>query len=224
MEELRGKESVGLAGAELRSRISTFESVWIDLGCGDGRFPFRLARSRPDLFVIGIDPARENLRRCATRAARPARRGGLSNLLFIIASVEALPEELEGLARCLTVLFPWGSLLRGLLRGSSQTVSAMAKLTYPEEGGVVLLLNDSLFHDDPLLQRLDLPCLDLAHIERVVSSALTEAGLSHVKIELFPNSDLPYETSWGKKLRESHPRGSTWRITAGRRSGWSDES
>jgi 16S rRNA (adenine(1408)-N(1))-methyltransferase len=49
------------------------------------------------------------------RAARPIRKGGLPNALFAVAAAERPPHELCALADEVTILFPWGSLLRGAL-------------------------------------------------------------------------------------------------------------
>jgi 16S rRNA (adenine(1408)-N(1))-methyltransferase len=49
------------------------------------------------------------------RAARPIRKGGLPNALFLVAAAEQLPAELAAVADEVDVLFPWGSLLRGAL-------------------------------------------------------------------------------------------------------------
>ena len=62
------------------------------------------------------------------RAARSSRRGGLPNALFVVAAAECPPEELAGLADELTVLFPWGSLLRGTLALDDVAASGIARL------------------------------------------------------------------------------------------------
>jgi 16S rRNA (adenine(1408)-N(1))-methyltransferase len=49
------------------------------------------------------------------RAARAADRGGQPNVLFVASAAERPPAELIGLADEVSILFPWGSLLRGLL-------------------------------------------------------------------------------------------------------------
>jgi len=49
-------------------------------------------------------------------ASRRADRRGPSNALFLAAGVETLPASpLTGSADLVTVMFPWGSLLRGVL-------------------------------------------------------------------------------------------------------------
>jgi 16S rRNA (adenine(1408)-N(1))-methyltransferase len=59
--------------------------------------------------VIGVDTCRDNMR-VGSRTAP-------ENALFLVADALALPGELQRLATSVTVNFPWGSLLRGLLDG-----------------------------------------------------------------------------------------------------------
>ena len=48
-------------------------------------------------------------------SSRRASRGRPPNALFVVAAAERVPEELHSIADELTILFPWGSLLRGVL-------------------------------------------------------------------------------------------------------------
>lgn len=66
------------------------------------------------------------------RAARPARKGGLPNATFVVAAAERLPCELAGRADEVSVLFPWGSLLRGALalpetRGAAAGIAGLVR-------------------------------------------------------------------------------------------------
>jgi trans-aconitate methyltransferase len=79
----------------------------LDLGAGDGRFVARMARAYPDSLAIGIDACRENLIEQSRRAPESA--------VFLVANALTLPEELTEIATRLTINFPWGSLLTGLL-------------------------------------------------------------------------------------------------------------
>jgi 16S rRNA (adenine(1408)-N(1))-methyltransferase len=65
------------------------------------------------------------------RAARPVSRGGRSNALFSVAGIEAPPVELVGRAELVTVRFPWGSLLRGLLGLDSRAMAGLSSLVAP---------------------------------------------------------------------------------------------
>jgi 16S rRNA (adenine(1408)-N(1))-methyltransferase len=73
------------------------------------------------------------------RAGRPAKRGGLTNVLFVVSAAAALPAELDGRADALTVHFPWGSLLRGLLDADPAILAGMARVARPDATATLLL-------------------------------------------------------------------------------------
>ncbi|MBI5953054.1 MAG: class I SAM-dependent methyltransferase [Chloroflexi bacterium] len=109
METIRGKMSHTLDLTTLRARLANYPCATLDLGTGDGKFAFCHAESFPGRFVIGLDSCRENLHEFS--------RAKLPNLLYVIASAQALPNELGGLISHVTINFPWGSLLGSLLTG-----------------------------------------------------------------------------------------------------------
>jgi 16S rRNA (adenine(1408)-N(1))-methyltransferase len=123
MEIIRGKISQHLDWTGLRARIKNYGQVILDLGTGDGRYVRALAEQHPDWCVIGLDACRENL--------RASSRLDLANTLFIIANVQALPQELYGLVSQVTINFPWGSLLESLLAGDAALMSRLAKIAEP---------------------------------------------------------------------------------------------
>jgi 16S rRNA (adenine(1408)-N(1))-methyltransferase len=99
--------------------------VHVDFGTGDGGFVQRLARRAQDTLVIGVDASADGLRDVARRlAARPAR-GGLANAMLGVLALEQAPGELVGLADHLTVLLPWGTLLRAV---AGPDLAALARL------------------------------------------------------------------------------------------------
>ena len=91
--------------------------VVIDVGTGDGRWLFRLARARPEWFCIGIDANLDAARHVARRARRSPARGGAPNLIFVHERAEALPGSLRGMAAEVYVQYPWGGLLRAVTGG-----------------------------------------------------------------------------------------------------------
>jgi 16S rRNA (adenine(1408)-N(1))-methyltransferase len=123
METMRGKTSLYLDSRGSAERIAGYKRITLDLGTGDGRYVRALAEGHPDQFVIGLDSCRENLREHS--------RVKLPNLLFVIASAQALPPELSGLVSHVTINFPWGSLLESLLAGDPKLVSGLASLSRP---------------------------------------------------------------------------------------------
>jgi 16S rRNA (adenine(1408)-N(1))-methyltransferase len=55
----------------------------------------------------------------------------VNNVLFAVARVEDAPRELAGVADRITVSFPWGSLLRGIVRAESSVVVPLARIAKP---------------------------------------------------------------------------------------------
>lgn len=123
MEIVHGKHSIQVDSMSLRQRVAGYSRCLIDLGTGDGRFVRHMATQCSATFVIGIDACREPLR-AASRVAAP-------NALYLIANVLTLPPELDGIASRLTINFPWGSLLAGLLASDSPLPARLFALTLP---------------------------------------------------------------------------------------------
>jgi 16S rRNA (adenine(1408)-N(1))-methyltransferase len=103
------------------------------------------AAAEPATLVIGLDANAASMAEASRRAAGPARKGGLENVLFVLAAAEAPPAEFRELAARVTVLFPWGSLLRGCLGGDAAVARGIAELVAPR--GVLELLVAPADHD-----------------------------------------------------------------------------
>jgi len=123
MESIRGKQALFIDAAALAQRLAGYQHILIDIGTGDGRFVRHVAGTRADTFALGVDACRENLRRSSRQAP--------GNALFVIANALALPCELHGLATHLTINFPWGSLLQGLLGNDTRLLAGLAALAQP---------------------------------------------------------------------------------------------
>jgi 16S rRNA (adenine(1408)-N(1))-methyltransferase len=91
------------------------------------------------------------------RAARPIGKGGLPNALFVVAAAERAPDELCAVASEVTILFPWGSLLHGVLAldAGMEAAAGIAGLVAP--GGLVR----ALISIDPR-DRLMVPSIEAA--------------------------------------------------------------
>jgi 16S rRNA (adenine(1408)-N(1))-methyltransferase len=123
MEIIRGKHASFTNASALAERLTGYETIHMDIGTGDGRFVRHIAESHPNDFVIGVDACRENL--CQVSSSAPA------NALFVIANALALPSELYGLAAQVTINFPWGSLLEGLLTYDSALLEGLVNIARP---------------------------------------------------------------------------------------------
>ena len=124
MEILRGKQASFMDAGMLAERLAGYDRIHMDIGTGDGRYAQHMAHTCPNTFAIGIDSCRENLQEVSRRA--PA------NTLFVIANARALPSELYGLAAHITINFPWGSLLEGLLAADSAVMTGLCSVTRPD--------------------------------------------------------------------------------------------
>jgi hypothetical protein len=121
METIRGRMSHTIGLIEFSKRLADYKQIALDLGTGDGRFVRCMAEKQKDTFFIGVDACRENLR--ANSQIK------LPNAMFVIASAQALPFELNGLASHITINFPWGSLLESLLTNDPSLMDGLLSIT-----------------------------------------------------------------------------------------------
>jgi len=125
--------------------------VVVDVGTGDGRYVVRTAAAGDGTtLAIGIDANADGMK----DGVRRARRAKLDNALFVVAAAEALPVELTTVADLVTVHFPWGSLLRGLVAGDTGIVGGIAQLVAPH-GDLAMAASVVPSDHVPGLERLD---------------------------------------------------------------------
>jgi 16S rRNA (adenine(1408)-N(1))-methyltransferase len=136
MEVIRGKQNLIIDEKHFGNLVSGYSSILMDIGTGDGHFVKHAAIQKPDRLVIGIDACRENL--CdISRKAPP-------NALFVIANALNLPGELTDLADHITINFPWGSLLSGLLTGDAALISGLLRIMRPQSSFEINLNSGAL--------------------------------------------------------------------------------
>jgi 16S rRNA (adenine(1408)-N(1))-methyltransferase len=128
------------------------------------------------------------------RAAATPRRGGLPNALFVVAAVEALPRELDGLADLVTVHFPWGSLLRGLLGADPVTMTGLTRVMRP--GATLSMLLSSTDRDRGAgLEPLQEPAV------RALAASYATWGLAVTEARPAAAADVAAaHSTWGKRL------------------------
>jgi 16S rRNA (adenine(1408)-N(1))-methyltransferase len=191
MEILNGKQPVYFGAPALSDRRFSYSRIWIDLGAGDGKFVLESARADPCLLALGVDACRENLHEAARRA--PA------NALFIIANALDLPPELAGLAAQVTVNFPWGSLLAGLLDGDARLLGGLARTGQPG-ARLEIRLNASALAEVGW---------ELDHGARRVAAVLQNAGVTLEPVRRLEKADLRrFPSTWARRLASgANPQG-----------------
>jgi 16S rRNA (adenine(1408)-N(1))-methyltransferase len=152
------------------------------------------AAAQPDRLVVGVDANAAAMAVASRRAAATPRRGGLPNALFVVAAVEALPAELDGLADLVTVHFPWGSLLRGLLDADPATMTALTRVMRP--GATLSLLLSTTDRDRGAgVAPLQEPAV------RALAAAYADWGLEATEARPATAADVAAARStWGKRL------------------------
>jgi 16S rRNA (adenine(1408)-N(1))-methyltransferase len=178
----------------------------LDLGTGDGRAVLARARREPRALVLGIDASASAMAESSLRAARPPRKGGLPNALFLVAAAESLPEPLRGRIDELTILFPWGSLLRAALAldDARPAAGSIAGLLAPAGRlGILVSVDDR--------DRLDVGPLTVdgavAVAERWTAHGLTVTGAGLAGEEQVAASG----STWARRLGAGRRR-TVWRI------------
>ena len=145
-------------------------------------------------------------------SSRRASRDGPTNALFVVAAAEHVPTELRGVAAELTILFPWGSLLRGVLALDDAAAASAGIASLLALGGVATAIVSIEDRDG-----IDLPRLD----GEVACEALRERWSRHglELCALRPASADEIQamgSTWARRLRAGRER-AAWRLELRRR-------
>ncbi|MBK9125659.1 MAG: hypothetical protein IPM16_21390 [Chloroflexi bacterium] len=183
MEIMQGKRTVVLSANAFAARVNAYGAIHLDIGTGDGRYVVHHATKHPHRFVIGLDACRENL---VDRS-----RNAPDNALFVIANAEQLPVMLHGMASSVTVNFPWGSLLDGLLDITSPVLDGIAAACLP--GALVeVRLNGGALAEAGW---------SLKDGAQQVRDSLADAGFDMLRtVDLDAAALRGVSTSWAKRL------------------------
>ena len=178
----------------------------LDLGTGDGRAVLARAAGSPRDLVIGVDASAPAM----AEASRRADRRHIGNVLFLAAGAGALPESvLAGTADLLTVTFPWGSLLRGVLGQEPGALAGIAAALAP--GGQV----EALVSVVPSDGIPGMPALCRDH-ESGIAAAWAATGLALTAFEPAAPAVIGASGStWARRLRAGSIDRPVWRL-AGR--------
>jgi 16S rRNA (adenine(1408)-N(1))-methyltransferase len=140
----------------------------------------RAARRRPDVLFVGLDADPTRMRRASRHA--PA------NAIFVVAGAEALPAELDGVVSEVSVYFPWGSLLKGLVDPSPTILGGIVRVL--RRGGMLTALLS-------ITERGPNP-LGVTSIDR---AAYARHGLRVTEWRLATSEEVPVsDSSWAKRL------------------------
>jgi 16S rRNA (adenine(1408)-N(1))-methyltransferase len=183
METIRGRTSLELDFNGLMDRLANYNRIILDLGTGDGRYVHTLAMEHPGWFIIGVDSCRENLRQYS--------QAKLQNILFIIASAQNLPKELNGLVSQITINFPWGSLLESLLNGDSNLMNGLESISQSTTSVELHLNSGALAETGTSLE---------AGVEKIYNNLIRSGWQIERPVVINANALRRLPTTWAKRL------------------------
>lgn len=187
-----------MEAAAFKELLSNYELLALDIGTGDGRYAYRLAKANPGWLVVGVEPAWENLIETATRSLKKPSRGGISNCLFLRAAIEDMPEELVGCAQTISVNFPWGSLLNGVVDPQSGVVENISKVA-ALDSELRVVLNLHVFDIEAERSKLRLPVLSQEYMDTVLMPHYEKYGWQLKECQR-QGGDSGISSSWGRQL------------------------
>jgi hypothetical protein len=152
--------------------------------------------------VIGVDANADPLRETSRRfAAKPAR-GGLSNALLGRLALADAPGELAGLGDSLTVLLPWGSLLRAVAVSDRDALRALRGLL--RTGATLrVLFGYGPRTDGAVIRAHELPPLDDPAAMDALEHAYRDAGFAVAARFVAREEVRALPTTWAKRLAYS---------------------
>jgi 16S rRNA (adenine(1408)-N(1))-methyltransferase len=179
--------------------------VIADIGTGDGRAVLARAAAEPASLVIGVDAAPGLMAEASRRAARR----GPANAIFLAAGAAELADTstpFAGRVDMVTITFPWGSLLRGVLGLEPAVLAGVAALVAP--GGRVEVLASVVPSD-----RVDgVVTLD-AGWEPAIQCAWAGVGMELVSMRPATAAEIAASrSSWARRLDPARGARTVWRL------------
>lgn len=201
----RGK--VELLSVDEILEIISGRNVLVDVGTGDGKFPYREARENPEVFCIGLDPAEKNMIETSGKIGAKASRGGVENLMLISSAIEDMPDTIREIADRATVNFPWGALQRIVVIPEMNSMKKIRMLMKPGATFEVFL-NMFIFEDGQVAKKEKLPDVDLDYIDTHLRTEYGKIGLKITEFKEVPPGEISRQSRWSGKLSKGSGRNS----------------
>jgi 16S rRNA (adenine(1408)-N(1))-methyltransferase len=160
------------------------------------------AARNTELLVIGVDANAQGLRETSRRLAAKPARGGLPNAWLARLALADAPGTLAGLADALTVLLPWGSLLRAAAGRDQPALSALRAFCKPG-AELRVLFGYGPQTDAAAIRDLGLPALDAPEMSSELERAYRSSGFSVAARGVGGDVVRSLPTTWAKRLAYS---------------------
>ncbi len=184
----------------------TAGGVIVDIGTGDGRFVYQSARENKSKFYVGIDANAKPLEKISMKATRQPAKGGATNLLFVQAAIENLPNELNDTADEIHIHFPWGSLLRAIALGDENALHSLHRISAAGCLFEVVIGIDPV-RDQTEVERLNLPALSDEYVKNTLAPRYEAADFLIRESGLVLPADWGhFKSSWARRLKGNDSR------------------
>jgi len=133
------------------------------------------------------------------------------SLLCIAEPAETLADELGAIANRVTVILPWGSLLRAVALPDISFLCDLRRLC-ASDATVEIVFSYDERSDAGQQYRLGFASLQESHVRTVLAETYERAGFRVTSIEAISQPDLRlYQTTWATRLAFGRPR-EIWRL------------
>ncbi len=181
---------------ELNNIVNKFKHIYVDLGTGNGKFIYDLAKNNPDKLYIGVEPTASNLYDYSKKVSK----NKIENLIFIITSIENMGDELNGLADKVYINFPWGSLLEATVKDMPVLLNKISRLGKVDAEFIFIFAYNNI-HEPVEIEKRQLPELSSNYLLSELKEIYKKANLSILSCtNLEPHEIKNFGTLWAKKL------------------------
>lgn len=202
MNVVKGNKTVSFSREELVRNIQKYERAHLDIGTGDGRFVFKSAQRNDRVFYVGLDPVEKQL----SEYSKKANKSKLENALFVVGSVELLPEELIGFFSSVSIIMPWGTLLQSVVRAEESFIRKLKDLLVGS-GTIDIIFGYAENLEPSEVARLGLDKLSTSFISTNIVPNFMRHGFKAEIVEELNRKDLAsLESTWSKRLAFGNDR------------------
>lgn len=196
MKIVKGNKNVEYTKNEVETLVKGFETVVIDLGCGDGRFVYKNAIKNPTSLFIGVDPAPKQMEEFSKKVVRKK----LLNCIFAIGALDNLPQELYMRADKLYILLPWGSLLSAIAKPSIDSIKQI-NFVLKTKAEIEIVFGYAPELEPNQTTRLALDEVTMDSFEKEAAPLFETIGFKIVEQKVLSSAELKnLESTWGKRI------------------------
>ena len=199
---IKGSKEQTFTAQEFEGLSSKFAYSVLDIGTGDGRFVYKMAKENHEKLFVGMDPSQKQLEIYSKKINKEK----LENVLLVLGSVEIPPQELIGKFDEIYINFPWGSLLGGIATANTKIVETICKFCKPYSQ-IEIIFGYSDEAEPTEYERLQLEKIDQELIANKIVPEFSKFGfkLEHLE-ELRKEVLVKIGSSWAKKLKFGQDR------------------